>query len=122
MSKSIAKKADRFGTLDEYAGTFTIQAYLLTQFGKNYAVDNETRFDAGDLMEQVHYTIKMIQHMIGGGFIYLDVEKTENPNDPDDKPYEKLINIYRNKAGYVAFRERHSQSDGKDYVMMIKAV
>ena len=122
VSKGIAKKAERFGTLDESAGTFTVQSYLLAQFGKNYAVDDGKRVNASDLMEQVNRTIAMIQHMIGGGFIYLDVEKTMNPGSSDEKPYEKLIDIYRNKAGYAKFRERHSPSDGKDYIMMIKSV
>ena len=122
VSKGLAKKASRYGILDEDEGSYTIQAYLLAQFGKNYAVSDGNRIDAAGLMSQVNMVIAQIQHMIGGGFIYLDVEKTCDPENPDEKSYEKLLKIYRDKAGYVAFNERHSPSDGKNYIMMIKAI
>lgn len=101
VSKNVIKKAERYGILDEEEGTYTIQSYLLAQFGKNYSVDNGKRIDATGLMGQVNMVIERIQHLIGGGFIYLDVEKNLNPENPDDKPYEKLVDIYRRKAGYA---------------------
>ncbi len=122
VSKNVIKKAERYGILDEEEGTYTIQSYLLAQFGKNYSVDNGKRIDATGLMNQVNMVIERIQHLIGGGFIYLDVEKNLNPENPDDKPYEKLVDIYRRKAGYAPFNERHSLKDGKDYIMMIKTI
>lgn len=122
VSKKVVKKAERYGLLDEEEGTYTIQAYLLAQFGKNYSVDGGKRIDAVELMSQVNMVIEKIQHLIGGGFIYLDVEKTRNPDNPEEKTYEKLVDIYRNKAGYVPFNERHSPTDGKDYIMMIKSI
>ena len=75
VSKNVIKKAERYGILDEEEGTYTIQSYLLAQFGKNYSVDNGKRIDATGLMSQVNMVIERIQHLIGGGFIYLDVEK-----------------------------------------------
>ncbi len=69
-------------------------------------------------MEHVDAIIRKIQHLIGGGLIYLDVEKT---TDPKEK-YKKLLELYRKTANYAIFSERHSSTDGKDYVMMIKAI
>ena len=122
VSNKVAKKAERYGILDEQEGSYTIQAYLLAQFGKNYAIDGGARIDANGLMSQVNMVIRQIQHMIGGGFIYLDVEKTVSLDNPSERPYEKLVEIYRNKAGFIPFHERHSSRDGKDYVMMIKSI
>ena len=118
ISKGLSKKVSRYGILDEAGGSYTVHSYLLAQFGKNYAVDNGNRIHAADLMFQVDAVIQRIQHMIGGGLIYLDVEKTDDP----DKQYEKLVGMYQKTANYVRFDERHSLSDGKDYVMMIKAI
>ena len=122
VSNKVAKKTERYGILDEQEGSYTIQAYLLAQFGKNYAIDGGARIDANGLMGQVNMVIRQIQHMIGGGFIYLDVEKTVSLDNPSERPYEKLVEIYRNKAGFIPFHERHSPRDGKDYVMMIKSI
>ena len=118
ISKSLSKKVSRYGVLDENEGTYTVHSYLLAQFGKNYAIDNGKRIHAADLMEQVDVIIKQIQHLIGGGLIYLDVEKKDDP----EKKYEKLVGMYHKTSNYVTFNERHSTTDGKDYIMMIKAI
>ena len=122
VSNKIAKKAERYGILDEAEGTYSIQAYLLAQFGKNYSVEEGKRIDILGLISQVNMVIGKIQHMIGGGFIYLDVEKTSDSLNPALRPYEKLVQLYNMKAGYVPFNERHSPTDGKDYIMMIKSI
>lgn len=118
VSKNLAKKVSRYGILDENEGTYTVHSYLLAQFGKNFAVEGGRKIHASDLMAQVDAVIRQIQHLIGGGLIYLDVEKTDLPG----KRYEKLVDLYRKTSNYVTFSERHSSTDGKDYVMMIKAV
>lgn len=122
VSKNIFKRAEKFGNYDEGEETFTVHSYLLAQFGKNYAIDGGNRVHASDLMKLVDLVIKDIQHRIGGGFIYLDVEKRVDLDKPEEKAYEKLIDLYKKTSAYAPFRERHSFRDGKDYVMMIKAI
>ena len=62
------------------------------------------------MMNEVEKVVKEIQHMIGGGLIYLDVESKN----------EKVINLYKLNTNYVPFSER--TSNNKSYIMMIKAV
>ena len=67
VSNKMVKKAERYGILDEEEGTYTIQSYLLAQFGKNYSVDEGHRIDAVVLMSQVNMVIeKMKQQNIHG--------------------------------------------------------
>ena len=98
------------------------QGIIATVYTKNYSVEEGKRIDILGLMSQVNMVIGKIQHMIGGGFIYLDVEKTSDSLNPALRPYEKLVQLYNMKAGYVPFNERHSPTDGKDYIMMIKSI
>ncbi|MBQ6479893.1 MAG: hypothetical protein IJI45_02130 [Anaerolineaceae bacterium] len=63
-------------------------------------------------MKQVETIIIQIQHMIGLGLVYLDVEKNN----------KAAIDLYTNNNHYRKFDERKSAADGKEYIVMIKSI
>ena len=110
VSKRLEKRIQRFVPLDEANSSYTLSAFLLAQFGKNYAVDNGERMDGVVLMDLVDAVTLDIQHRIGGGFIYLDVLKKNI----------KVVDFYRNHCNYVSFSER--VSNGENYTQMIRFI
>lgn len=111
LTQTVRRKISRFAQKDEEHQSYTVSAFLLAQFGKNYAVDNGKRITGRELMEQVDDVIADIQHRIGGGVMYLDVE--ERPG---------LIKFYEDAANYKAFNERFSKADGIKYQQMIRYI
>lgn len=109
LSKSATKRISRFAEFDQSDNSFTVSAFLLAQFGKNYSIDDGQRITGDELMDLANSVLEDIQHRIGGGIIYLDVE--ENPF---------LISFYEKTANYRCFNERVSQSDGNRYQQMIR--
>lgn len=112
VSKTLNKRIKKFAIYDDKNDTYTVAAYLLAQFGKNYGIDNGSRIKGDLLMDSVESTIRNIQHMIGVGLIYLDVEKNN----------KTAIDLYTSKSHYMKFDERKSASDGIEYDIMIKAI
>ena len=112
VSKSMIRRISKFALYDTLNDTFTVAAFLLAQFGKNYAVDNGSRISGTLLMQQVELTVSMIQRMIGVGLIYLDVEKGN----------KTAIDLYSKKNHFVTFDERVSKTDGHEYNVMIRAI
>lgn len=112
VSKTLNKRIQKFAIYDDKNDTYTVAAYLLAQFGKNYGIDNGSRIKGDLLMDSVESTIRYIQHMIGVGLVYLDVEKNN----------KTAIDLYMSKSHYIKFDERKSASDGKEYDIMIKAI
>ena len=100
----------RFVPLDEANNSYTLSAFLLAQFGKNYTVDDGKCIDGEILMDLVDAVTLDIQHRIGGGFIYLDV-LTKNKG---------VVNFYRNHCNYVSFSQRISKGEG--YTQMIRFI
>lgn len=112
ISKSLSKRIQKFALINKDSDTYTAAAFLLAQFGKNFDVENGSRITGNLLMHYVEETVMRIQHTIGVGLIYLDVEKNNNA----------LINFYTNDHHYKQIDERKSATDGKEYIVMIKAI
>ena len=112
ISKSLSKRVAKFSLYDEQNDSYIVASYLLAQFGKNFAVDNGNRINGSVMMKQVEMITLQIQHMIGLGLIYLDVEQNN----------QTAIDLYTKGNHFVKFRERKSITDGKDYLVMIKAI
>lgn len=67
LSNSIKKRMSRYARLDEDSDSYLVSAFLLAQFGKNYAVDKEKRIQGAELMDCVDTVLEDIQYRIGGG-------------------------------------------------------
>lgn len=83
-------------------------AFLIAQFGKNYAVDDGKRITGKQLMDVANDILMNIQHQIGGGIIYLDCEDTE-----------KLKNFYVGE-NFQLFGERFSEEDNQKYLQYMR--
>ena len=108
LSKSTRKTMERYSQLNAETDSYLVSAFLIAQFGKNYAVDNGKRITGKELMELVVNELGDIQHRAGGGIEYLDCEADA-----------KLINFYESE-GFRLFGERISEKDGKRYLQYMK--
>ncbi|MBQ8509681.1 MAG: GNAT family acetyltransferase [Clostridia bacterium] len=98
LGKSAADRLKRYSQYDSENDTYTISAFLIAQFGKNYAV-TDNRLSGNELMDCALGTLKSIQRSIGGGVVYLECEE----NIP------KLREFYTNEHNrYIAFGRRES--------------
>lgn len=108
LSNTSRKKLERFARLDRATGDYMASAFLIAQFGKNYAVDDGKRITGKQLMDVANDILMNIQHQIGGGIIYLDCEDTE-----------KLKNFYVGE-NFQLFGERFSEEDNQKYLQYMR--
>ena len=108
LSNSKRKKISRYAVLDSGTGSYTVSAFLIAQFGKNYALDADKRLSGNELMDLTFKVLEKIQHEIGGGVVFLECE---------DKP--QLLGFYQNeKNGFMPFNERYSVTDCTKYIQL----
>lgn len=109
-SASQRKRLARHARYDEAHGTFDASAFLIAQFGRNDGMKEKYDFTGDALMDCALSTLRDIQHRIGGGIVFLECE---------DKP--KLLDFYQSDSNrYKRFGERHSSSDGKTYIQLLR--
>lgn len=108
LSNGVRKKMQRYSQLNAVTDSYTISAFLIAQFGKNYAVENGKRISGKDLMQYVYSELTDIQHRMGGGIIYLDCEADAS-----------LISFYENE-NFRLFGERISEKDNKRYLQYMR--
>ncbi len=111
LSNTVKKRMSRYAPLDDRTDSYPVSAFLLAQFGKNYAVKESERISGADLMDCADMMLKDIQHRVGGGVVYLDCE---------DK--KKLTEFYENTGGYMKITERVSRLDGRKYLQYFKFI
>lgn len=110
LSNTSRKKLSMHAKFDSTTNSYYVSAFLIAQFGKNYAVDEGTTVSGTRLMDYVFDTLSKIQHLVGGGVIFLECE---------DK--EKLIEFYQNDNNrFKQYSERYSEKDQKKYLQMLK--
>lgn len=108
LSNRKRRKINRFAVLDEETGSYTVSAFLIAQFGKNYAVSNGKGIKGSELMELALGILERVQCEIGGGIVFLECE---------DKP--RLLEFYQNeKNGFIPFDERYSILDRTKYIQL----
>lgn len=110
LSNSKRRKINRYAVLDSASGNYTVSAFLIAQFGKNYEEDVSTKISGNHLMDLTFAVLEKIQHDIGGGVVFLECE---------DKP--ELLEFYQNEEnGFTAFGERYSISDDTKYIQLFQ--
>lgn len=110
LSRKVKDKIKRFSAIDEHSNTFTVSAFLLAQFGKNYSLNEYERISGNELMRIATDQLIDVQQRIGGTIVYLDCEADAN-----------LIDFYE-KQGFTLFGERISENDGKRYLQYLKFI
>jgi len=110
MSESNRKRIRRYARLNEISNSYTVSAFLIAQFGKNYTNGRETQSDGDILMGSAMKTLVAVQREVGGGIVYLECE---------DKP--QLLSFYQNPHNmFRVFRERYSESDQTKYIQLLR--
>ncbi|MBP3870427.1 MAG: hypothetical protein J6E46_05590 [Faecalicoccus sp.] len=109
LSKTKRKRIERYARFNKTLNAYPVSAFLIAQFGKNYALDEGQRISGNDLMQFADKELYEIQHRIGGGVKYLDCL--------DDT---KLIDFYQKKQQFQLFDERIIEKDGKRYIQLVK--
>jgi len=110
LTRKLKDKIKRFSSLDEKTNTYTVSAFLIGQFGKNYAVDNGRRLTGSDLMAFAMGQLQEAQDKVGGTIVYLDCEADAH-----------LIRFYESQH-FTLFGERISDTDGKRYLQYLTFV
>lgn len=110
MSNTTKRKLTRFAAYNPESGKYNVSAFLIAQFGKNYAAGSDCSISGDELMNLAMDILEDAQHRIGGGVIYLDCENTD-----------KVLHFYQNDNNrFAKFGERLSKADGKQYLQLIK--
>ncbi len=110
LSRKIKDKVKRFSALDEEHNRYQVSAFLIGQFGKNYAVDNGSRISGSQVMGLAMEQLRIAQNTVGGTIVYLDCEADA-----------ALIRFYEGQ-GFTLFGERISEHDGKRYLQYLSFV
>ena len=110
LSRKFKDKVKRFSAINEVSNTFSVSAFLLAQFSKNYAVDEGRRISGSELMSIAMEQLKEAQNIVGGTIVYLDCEADA-----------KLIRFYEGEH-FSLFGERISDTDGKRYLQYLSFV
>lgn len=107
ISRKAKDKIKRFSTLDETTNSYTVSAFLIAQFAKNYNIENGERISGKQLMNAVKEKLRSFRDQVGGTLAYLDCE-----------PNAELIKFYESE-GFTLFGERISENDGKRYLQYL---
>ena len=110
LSTTSRKKLSRFANLDETKNSYSVSAFLIAQFGKNYSVEQPGDWNGIRLMEKTFETLETVQRQIGGGVVFLECE---------DNPF--LLDFYRNRQNrFHPFDVRFSESDQTKYIQLLR--
>lgn len=110
LSKTAKKKLSRFAQLDENSDSYTVSAFLIAQFGKNYAIECPNGWNGIRLMEKTFETLEKVQKQIGGGVVYLECEDNKH-----------LLKFYQNEHNrFHPFNERFSNADNTKYIQLLR--
>lgn len=110
LSKTSRKKLEMHARLDESIQAYSVSAYLIAQFGKNYEVDHGHTISGNELMDLTFDVLERVQHQIGGGVVFLECE--DNP---------LLLNFYQNDHNrFWLFGERYSHQEHIKYLKSLR--
>jgi hypothetical protein len=106
LSKTSQRKIERFSSLDVDANAYQASAFLIAQLGKNAGIKNAKSIKGYELLQCSFDVLKKVQHLIGGGIVFLECE---------DKP--KLIDFYQQNQ----FRQYNKRiaADGVSYHQLL---
>ncbi|MBO6300588.1 MAG: GNAT family acetyltransferase [Lachnospiraceae bacterium] len=109
LTAKMKNKVKRYARLDEERQTYSVSAFLIAQFGKNYEGGKGRTVAGQELMESALNMLSTAQAIVSGGLIFLDCEKDNST----------ALELYA-QNGFVPFGERVSESDGHRYIQLLK--
>ena len=111
LSNTVKRRLERYGSIDKNTNSYLLSAFLLAQFGKNYAIEEDKRITGIGLMDCIDSILKDIQFRVGGGVVYLDSLDNEH-----------LVHFYTDVCGYRKISERVSDTNNTKYLQYLKFV
>ena len=99
LSKTIKKKLNQFVIRDEALKIRIMPCMLIGQLGKNYNLESKNLIDGKQLLNLACETVRKIQMLSGGKFVYLECEDVDS-----------LVNFYENN-GFTEIGRRQLDSD-----------
>lgn len=110
LSKTSRKKVEMHARMDESIQAYSVSAYLIAQFGKNYGVDGGHSISGDELMDMAFDVLERVQREIGGGVVFLECE--DNP---------VLLKFYQNDHNrFRLFGERYSEREQVKYLKLLR--
>lgn len=110
LSKTSRKKLEMHARMDESIQAYSVSAYLIAQFGKNYGVDGGHSISGDELMDMAFDVLERVQREIGGGVVFLECE--DNP---------VLLKFYQNDHNrFRLFGERYSEREQVKYLKLLR--
>lgn len=110
LSKTSRKKLEMHARMDESIQAYSVSAYLIAQFGKNYGVDGGHSISGDELMDMAFNVLERVQREIGGGVVFLECE--DNP---------VLLKFYQNDHNrFRLFGERYSEREQVKYLKLLR--
>ncbi|MBO6229124.1 MAG: GNAT family acetyltransferase [Ruminiclostridium sp.] len=110
LSKTSIRKLSMHAKLDEATNCYDVSAFLIAQFGKNFAVDDGNSVVGDRLMDAVFSILEEAQRLIGGGVIFLECEDND-----------KLLSFYQNDNNrFKLYSSRFSEREQKKYLQLLR--
>lgn len=104
------KKMSMHARFEETAQAYSVSAYLIAQFGKNYGWKEGKAISGDQLMDLAFDVLERVQHQIGGGLVFLECEE-----------HEALLKFYQNEHNrFRIFGERYSERDQVKYLKLLR--
>ncbi len=97
-SNANKRRMQRHAKLDPQLGAYSVSAFLIAQFSKNYNIPADERISGTDLMDLLLSLIEDVQQQIGGGVVFLECED-----------HQELLNFYSREPHSFFRMERGTQ-------------
>ncbi|MBQ9200646.1 MAG: GNAT family acetyltransferase [Lachnospiraceae bacterium] len=107
VSKTLAKKIKNYSRYEESTNSFEVSAFLIAQFGKNYATNSS--ISGNELMSSVLMILQQIRTMIGGSVVFLECE-----HEP------KLVSFYQNEHNHFHLYGERISADNIEYYQLLR--
>ncbi len=112
LSRTSRKKLEKHAKFDESINCYDVSAFLIAQFGKNYAAADGKAVSGDHLMDDVFSILSEVQHLIGGEVVFLECEEKE-----------KLLSFYQNENNrFKLYGERISKKEKRKYLQLLRFV
>lgn len=107
LSNAVKRRLDRLSKYDKENGTYTVAAYLIAQFGRNYSSNVTCPINGTELMDYAISRLREIQFQLGGLMVYLECEEKE-----------ALLHFYEDKKGFRQFGERMTDQAAEPHKLL----
>jgi hypothetical protein len=101
LSSTQRKRIERFSKLDAGSDVYTVAAYLIAQFGKNYAA-GQNAIAGKELLALAMNHVRRAQDEVGGQVVFLEMEHGNTK-----------LGAFYSQCGFSAFGHRITIENGK---------